>query len=444
MDTQGVRSPKLAGYRYPDDCKKWCQTAERARCARQTDTVFLYRPDAGGVSEAPSRPGAAINRKHNMDLSDLARPAAPKVQTLIEPLDPQALIAQLGSEVATTLSSALERVAALSANGRIDREGLRALREEIDLARRAGIMGQQVVRLGNGQVQLSPERLDLTALLREALRQRGREIEARGIEVRQVFTAAQVSSDATLLFSLMQTVLDWSFEHTVSRIDIKLDIKNWPANARLSVAYAHRPPDEVDGALPAGAEEPTLSTMSWRLLQQTAAVLGLPLQRRDSADKTELSLDFPKTLAPSLNAPDLIEQEDTQPGLLHLNPLPLAGRHVLVLAGRREVRNTVREALRPMGLMIDYVGSVDEAQELCADALPHAVVYEASIGGERFERLRAELVSRKASLAFVQIAEQGKGFQVLNLGGRQIASVGRDGIIESLPEALSFELARHN
>ena len=159
-----------------------------------------------------------------MDLSGLTG-VKPAGRNMAEPLDAQALVAQLGSEVAATLSSALERVTALTATGKIDRAGLRLLRDEIDRARRAGIMGQQVVRLGNGRVHLASERLDLTGLLREALRQRGREIDARGIEVRQVLGAAEVMSDSTLLFSLMQTVMDWSFEHAVSRIDMSIEIK---------------------------------------------------------------------------------------------------------------------------------------------------------------------------------------------------------------------------
>jgi hypothetical protein len=58
--------------------------------------------------------------------------------------------------------------------------------------------------------------------------QRGREIEARGIEVQQVLAPAEVLSDETLLFSLLQTALDWSFEHAVSRIDFRLDMTNGP------------------------------------------------------------------------------------------------------------------------------------------------------------------------------------------------------------------------
>jgi CheY-like chemotaxis protein len=378
-----------------------------------------------------------------MDLATLGQTPAGNAAKGVEPLDPQALIAQLGSEVASTLSSALERVATLAATGRIDRDSLRALREEIDLARRAGIMGQQVVRLGNGRVQLARERLDLTGLLRDALVQRAREIESRGIEVRQVFAAAEVMSDVTLLFSLLQTVLDWSFEHAVSRIDVKLDIKNWPAHARITVGYAHRPPDEVDNRPPLlhPAEESRLNTMSWRLLQQTAAVLGLVMQRKDTPGTTELMLEFPDTLAARL--PGLDEMDPAVASSQAHNSQPLAGRHIMVLAGRREVRNVVREALRPMGLMVDFVASVEEAQELCADGLPHAVIYEASLAGERFERLRNEMLAEVPTLAFIRIAEQGKAFEVLNLGGRQFASVGRDAIMEALPAALMFELARN-
>ena len=376
-----------------------------------------------------------------MDLRDL--PASPPAgRRVAEPLDPQALVAQLGSEVATYLSSALERVTTLTATGKIDRAGLRALRDEIDRARRAGIMGQQVVRLGNGRVQLANERLDLTGLLREALRQRGREIDARGIEVRQELTAAEVMSDTTLLFSLLQTTLDWSFEHAVSRIDLSLNIQNWPAHACLTVAYAFQQPDEVDATPGRSTQSDAarLSTMSWRLLQQTAGVLGLLLHRKESPGKTELKLEFPQTLAPRLSSVQKVEAEVIETA--GNNSQPLAGRHIMVLAARREVRNVVRAALRPMGLMVDFVTSVEEAQQLCTDGLPHAVIYEAAIAGESFERLRNEMLAEVPTLVFVRIAEQGKAFEVLNLGGRQFASVGRDAIMTALPEALTFELSR--
>jgi hypothetical protein len=71
------------------------------------------------------------------------------------------------------------------------------------------------------------------------------------------------------------------------------------------------------------------------------------------------------------------------------------------------------------------------------------MIYEASLAGERFERLRTEMLAEVPTLPFIRIAEQGKAFEVLNLGGRQFASVGRDAIIEALPAALMFELSRN-
>ena len=180
--------------------------------------------------------------------------------------------------------------------------------------------------------------------------------------------------------------------------------------------------------------------MSWRLLQQTAAVLGLMLDRDDPPGKTELQLEFPETLAPRIKPSGTTDYLEAVSPTLSLNLL--AGSHVLVLAARREVRDVVREALRPLSLVLDFAGTVDEVQAQCAEAMPDAVVYEASLGGQRFERVRSELLAVSPRLAFVQIAEQGKAVQVLNQGGRQFTSVGRDAIIESLPEALKFELAR--
>jgi hypothetical protein len=381
-----------------------------------------------------------------MDLSEWGMQGDTARAKPSEPLDPNHLVAQLGGEVARVLSSALERVTTLATTGRIDRASLRALRDEVDRARRAAIMGQQASRIASGRVRLARERIDLTALLLEALRQRRREIESRGIEVRQLFAPAEVRSDSTLLFALLQTLLDWSFEHAISRIELKLDIKTWPSNARLACTFAWRAADEIEtaanpleGEVVAAAQ---VETMSWCLLQQTAAALGLSVQRKDSASRSTLTIEFPETLAPRLDAAVAVELED--PSQRSLNSQPLAGRHALVLAARREVRNTVREALRPMGLMIDFVASVEEAAEFCRDGLPHAIVYEAAIAGERFERLRSELLAELPALAFVQIAEHGKAFEVLNQGGRQFASVGRDAIIDSLPAAMLFELSRQS
>jgi hypothetical protein len=133
--------------------------------------------------------------------------------------------------------------------------------------------------------------------------QRGREIETRGIEVQQVLAPAEVLSDETLLFSLLQTALDWSFEHAVSRIDFRLDMTQWPVHARLTVSFLHQPPDMVEETTAAPLAEPSspaLNTMSWRLLQQTAPCWVCNAAASTRLGRAQLHLQFPDTLAPRL------------------------------------------------------------------------------------------------------------------------------------------------
>ena len=406
----------------------------------------MQSPEASWPSDVPAAVADTEGEATvSMDLSDVKGKSSGGRRAPMIATDPHDLVAQLGSEVAAVLSNALERVTTLATTGKIDRASLRALRDEVDHARRAAIMGQQCSRLAAGRVRVAHERLNLTNLLREALRQRGREIESRGIEVRQVLAPAEVSSDTTLAFSFLQAVLDWCFEHAVSRVDLALDVRSWPARARLVCSFAFEHPDRVDTNFAALEAERgrTVETMSWRLLHQTAAILGLTVQRKDDAGRTTLTVEFPETLPARVDS--LItstETEPDEPGNLFANSQPLAGRHVLVVAPRREVRNTVREAVRSMGLMVDYVTSLEEAAQFCRASMPHALVYEGSLRGERFERLRREWLDAVPNLAFVQIAEQGKAFELLHEAGRQFASVGRDAIVQQLPSALSFELSR--
>lgn len=345
------------------------------------------------------------------------------------------LAAQIGAEVAALLGAALERVNTLATTGRIDKINLRGLREEIEQARRIGITGQQVARLSSGQVRLQDERLDLTALLRESLAQRGREIEARGIELRQVLRPAAVLGDATLTFSLLQALLDWSFEHACGAIELKLHHRAWPVHATLGCTFAYQPPDVIGAA-----DASRLQSVNWRLLEQTAATLGLTLARVDTNGRTRTTLEFPRTLGEQLEAVTPLGVSEAEPLVSHIRPL--TGSHVLVVAARRELRSLVREALRKVGLMLDFVTSVDEAREYCRGGMPDALVHEAALGGEAFERLRGELLAERPALAFVQITEDDKDFEVRNVAGRQLASVGRGAVVASLATALMFELAR--
>ena len=63
------------------------------------------------------------------------------------------VIAELGAEIAHPLTAALERIQALISSGRIDRSGLRSLRDEIEAARQVGMTAQLLARFANARMQ---------------------------------------------------------------------------------------------------------------------------------------------------------------------------------------------------------------------------------------------------------------------------------------------------
>lgn len=351
------------------------------------------------------------------------------------------LIHEIGSEIAGPLTSAVERIHALTSTGRINPHDLRALRDEVEAARQAGIIGQQLARFASGRSRQSPERLELTDVLTGILVHRMRETQSRQIAIAQSLKPAEVVADAALLFGLLNTLLDWSLANALSNIEFKLDLKAWPLHARLVCHFMHRRPADAPGDGLGKAMPSTLDSLNWRLLEQTAWTMGLIVERKDEREATTLALEFPHTIHPaSHRGADIRERNDGfEPST---NSQPLAGSHVLVIASRREMRVLIRDALRSMSLIVDFVNSVDEAAGFCRDGLPHAIIIESIQNGVRFAEFRDDIVDEVPGVAFIEVIEEGSAFEMSSPGSAQITRVGRDALAHSLPSALLFELSK--
>lgn len=349
------------------------------------------------------------------------------------------LVAQIGGEIASPLTAALERINTLTSTGKIDRAGLRALREEVEAARQAGMIGQQLTRFASRRLRQSHERLQLADVLNGVIAHRTRETTARGIVVKPSLKPAEVIVDASLLFSVLNSTLDWALANAQSQIDFAIDVKAWPAHARLGCRFAHRPVDElVDG--PSAIAPSGLDSLTWRLIEQTAWTMGLLVERKDETHLTTLTLEFPRTVSNEIEGVSAIEIED---GFApSTNSQPLAGSHVLVVASRREMRAQIRDALRNMSLIIDFVSSVQEAAAFCREGLPHAVIIESIQAGERFASFREEIMKEVPDFVFIEIIEEGTTFEMSGFGGASTARVGREVLSSSLPSALLFELSK--
>ena len=348
------------------------------------------------------------------------------------------LVSQVGVEIAEPLTAALERIHVLTATGKIDRAGLRALRDEVEQARQAGMIGQQLTRFASGRVRQSHEVLQLEEVLKSVLSLRTRETQARGIALKHELKSARVIVDGSLLFSLLNATLDWALANAHAHIAFTVDFKTWPVHARLTCRFANRPADQVDESVTTEIS-PRLDSLTWRLIEQTAWTMGLVVDRKDVAGTTTLVLEFPKTAGEEMAGLSATEIDD---GAQSSNSKALAGSHVLVVASRREVRVLIRDALRNMSMLVDFVGSIDEAASFCKEGLPHAIIVDSIQKGSRFTHFRDEIVGEVPDFVFIEILEQGSTFEMSGTNGAQMARIGRDVVASSLPAALMFELSR--
>lgn len=380
-------------------------------------------------------------------MSDTGAPSEttiPEPSSLGSELAPwRELVGQIGAEVAGPLSSAMERIHVLTGTGRIDRRGLRALRNEVETARQVGLLSQQIARLASGDMTQTLERLQLAQVMKGVLSQRVRDTESSGIQIRQSFQPVDVIVDAPMLFSLLNTLLEWSLANARSYVEFKIDIKTWPARARLTTHFAHRKNQPAGELAPTGG----LDSLGWRLLQQTASGMGLPVARQIDDVHAELIIEFPRTIQAPVEDERRIDAESAPaPGSAsaldtHIPPKPLVGSHVLVAAPRRDLRLQIRESVRHLGLIVDFVGSLAEASDFCRDGLPHALVYDESLAGPELEKLKALLRDEAPQFVFVKIVDGPGDASAREADDASLPRVSQQSILTSLPAVLSFELS---
>lgn len=346
------------------------------------------------------------------------------------------LLRHVGEDISAPLTSALERIDGLTSTGRIDRQALRALRDELEAARRAGLVGQQLAHFGSGRVRQSQERLPLMQTLQAMLTRRAGETMARGVRLEQVHGPVEVIVDAALLHALCDAMLDWALTGARSAVELRIDTRPWPAHARLHCRFARRTPDE--GAA-AHESAPTPDPLAWRLVEQIAWTMGLWLERSDDARATRLTLEFPHTVGDRLEDSRAVEHDG---GTAPIDSRLLAGCQVLIVAAHHELRGQVREAIRHLGLIVDSVHGVAEAATYAREGLPHAVIYEATLADTHFLDWREQVRRDVPGLPFIEIADGGDTLQLSVAGGSRHARVGRAAIRDSLPSALLFELSK--
>jgi hypothetical protein len=355
------------------------------------------------------------------------------------------IVQQLGAEIAGPLSAALEQIQALTTTGQIDRRGLRLLRRSVDEARTAGMLGQQLARLATGRLRLSRERLHLTQMLRSVLAQRSRETQARGVQVRQSLKPVEIWADGTLLFALLNALMDWALANTHSSVDLRLDLTPWPVKARLSCRFAHRS-QEMLGDPREAASSAGLDSLAWRLVEQTAITLGVLPLREQEAGITMLTLEFNQVVSEDtpLVSDHTLNRLEAEAARMGGNVRPLAGCQLLIVSANRELRAAAHAAVRHMGLMVDVVSTVAEADQFCREGLPHALLFDASLMNEALLHLIAGIAHEAPDFSFIEMFDSDHVTQLSTATGDGLARISRRHLAEALPSLLMFELSKRN
>lgn len=413
--------------------------AEKPGPFRQTGRArSLYR-------SAPAWPPLLAGSSNPMNLADLrtmpspASPAPPAGASATPTLGD--VVARIAAEVSSPLTAALDRVLALTSSGRIARRDLHSLRNEIAGARRVGLQGQQIARFASGEVRQSLERLDLAQLLRGVLDEQARLSPVSAMNAPAVLGAAEVMGDASLVHALLQAAADWSAAQACEAVSWQLDVKPWPVHARIVCQFARQPADRAAATaeMPDGPQQASMDTLDWLLLQYTAHIAGVSVQRSGGPSHCRLTLEFQRTVNVTLegaSAVDLAAHSSAASSI--------AGSQVLVLAAQRETRQALRDALQGQDLLVDHVSTVTAAALYCEDGTPQILLYESAFDGEALRGLRQHLSAQVSAAVLIELQPSGQHCEIGDGTADSVTRLGVDGLRQTLVSVLTLEAARRH
>ena len=280
-------------------------------------------------------------------------------------------------------------------------------------------------------------------MLRSVLAQRSRETQARGVQVRQSLKPVEIWADGALLFGLLNALMDWALANTHSSVDLRLDLTPWPVKARLSCRFAHRSLELLSDDTDPHATTSSLDSLAWRLLEQTAITLGVLPLREQEAGITLLTLEFNQLAPDEAPPPDSTNARlEAEAERMGGNSRPLAGCQLLIVSAHRDMRTEAQAAVRHMGMLVDVVGSVAEAEQFCREGLPHAMLFDAAQMSEPLLQLIAGVMRDAPDFAFVEMFDGEHRTQLSTATGDGVARISRRHLPDALPSLLMFELAK--
>ncbi|HVZ46776.1 MAG TPA: hypothetical protein VHA82_23420 [Ramlibacter sp.] len=317
----------------------------------------------------------------------------------------------------------------------ISRQELAALRKAVAGARRIAKQSQQLSRLAGGRLRQSHERLSLQELVAQVLKESAKRLRREGVDVEPHLRMVEVIVDPGLLVSLLETAVDWAAARG-QRIQVWLDMKNWPEHAVLLFKVR---PAVTGGVTPEKLEAPVADNLDWYLLLQLAQAMGVLVEREVLGDQTMLSIEFPRTVR-QLEGLTAVEVDGGEMG--HSETRPLAGHRLLLVCNDDFLKHELQEVCDGMGVVLDSTPTTRQAVRFCELDPPHIIVIDEKLHDAQFDELRADLLDHNVNFPFVEIAQGTNVVEVASWMGDRMSRISRDAIKSQLPSILAMELAK--
>ncbi|MEJ6020679.1 hypothetical protein [Ramlibacter sp. PS4R-6] len=210
-----------------------------------------------------------------------------------------ALVAVLCEQVADSSGDLGGEIERLCKHGLLSQGEAAAMRRSVEAMRASGQALQQIVRLGAGLYNLSPDRVDLAEVARAAVRERQREVLTRGGELSMDLHRAEVWVDGAVASGLLQAGLDWALGFS-SHVRVKVEPGDGGEPARVVFRGALSRSRARTPATGTRRNRRMNDNLHWVLLRQLASCAHLPISRSSTAATESAVVEFPAyiTVAP--------------------------------------------------------------------------------------------------------------------------------------------------
>lgn len=342
----------------------------------------------------------------------------------------QDMVSALADQFTESVNTLQKQVDQLLNKGRISKLEHRTLNVPAERIKLAGVSAQQIMRFHAGRIRQSHEKINMADLVEGVLQERKMELGVLGIALRRKLKPVEVLMDPTVAHTFVNAVLDWGMPFG-NRIDVRMDMNNWPQHARLQMRVAN------DGAPPSSST--SSDSLSWMLIRQIAAASGgIELERDVTAEGVSFTALFSRTVVQTVDGISAVDLADEQSSMFK----SLSGTYVLTISPSLQIRADVRDALREIGIASDSVVNFEQARDAVKVRMPNLIVVDSELKDDAFDRFRDDLLQEVYEFPFVEISPDDSSFDMSGFGEFSMAKVGRGNIREALGTAVMFELAK--